>query len=108
MTNQEVIKAFLNEKNARTPLRKIIGTNGMTYYGRTLSTYTRDYNDILLINYDTVIAKIKDNTLYINTHKYSPTTSKIQHYIKYFATHKKYTIIECKDESELNDALVDM
>jgi len=51
--------------------------------------------DKVLYSYKTIIAKIRGNTLYLNTTKYSNTTSKLQSYIKNNA--KDFTVVE-KDE----------
>ena len=76
MNNENVIKKFLKKEQAKTPLRNII--NGYYIYkGRTL--WTRENE---LINYNTRIAYIEDNTLYINVKKYSITTNKIQSKLK--------------------------
>lgn len=91
MKNENVIKKFLEKEQARTPLRTII--NGYySYKGRTL--WTR-HNE--LINYNTRIAYIEDNTLYINVKKYSSTTSHIQSKIKYLGKEYNYNIIEYQE-----------
>ena len=91
MSNENVIKNFLEKKQAKTPLRTII--NGYySYKGRTL--WTRDNE---LINYTTRIAYIEDNTLYINVKKYSSTTSKIQSKIKYLGKEYNYDIVEYQE-----------
>ena len=91
MTNENVIKTFLEKKQARTPLRTII--NGYySYKGRTL--WTRDNE---LINYNTRIAYIEDNTLYINVKKYSNTTSHIQSKIKRLGKEYNYSIVEYQE-----------
>ena len=91
MSNENVIKNFLEKKQAKTPLRTII--NGYySYKGRTL--WTRDNE---LINYSTRIAYIKDNTLYINVKKYSNTTSHIQSKLKRLASLTNYNIIEYQE-----------
>lgn len=77
MSNQDVIKAFLEGKKAKTNLRKIRNDYGY-YKGRTLTT---DGNT--LTNYNTVIAFKFGNKLYINSKKYSVTTSKIQSQLRY-------------------------
>lgn len=89
MRNREVILAFLEGKDAKTPLRKII--NGYyEYKGRTLYT-----NNGILYNYSTEIAFIGvDGDLYVNVSKYSATTSKIQSLIKRLAYEKGFTIID--------------
>ena len=88
MKNEKVIKKFLEGEQAQTPLRYI--NNGYaTYKGRTL--WTRDNE---LINYWTRIAYIEDNTLYINTKKYSSTTSHIQSKLKQLASLSSYNIVE--------------
>lgn len=91
MSNENVIKKFLEKEQAQTPLRNIV--NGCyEYKGRTL--YTRNNE---LINYNTKIAYIKNNTLYINIKKYSSTTSKIQHKLKYLASLSNYNIVEYEE-----------
>ena len=91
MSNENVIKTFLEKKQAKTPLRTIV--NGYySYKGRTL--WTRDNE---LINYNTRIAYIEDNNLYINVKKYSSTTSKIQSKIKYLGKEYNYNIIEYQE-----------
>lgn len=95
MRNEQVIKKFLEKEQAKTPLREI--NNGYTTYkGRTLYTIEAN-NDIELINYSTRIAYIKDNNLYINTKKYSSTTSNIQNKLKYLASLTSYNIIEYQE-----------
>lgn len=91
MSNENVIKKFLEREQAKTPLRYIV--NGYySYKGRTL--WTRDNE---LINYNTRIAYIKDNTLYVNTKKYSNTTSKIQNKIKCLGKEYNYNIVEYQE-----------
>ena len=91
MNNEIVIKKFLEKKQAKTPLRNIINCYYI-YKGRKL--WTRDNE---LINYNTRIAYIEDNTLYINVKKYSITTSKIQSKLKQLASLTSYNIIEYKE-----------
>ncbi len=96
MTNLEVIKKFLKKENAQTNLREI--SNGYyAYKGRTLQTQQEAFR-FCLYNYDTIIAFILDNTLYLNTRKYSVTTSTIQNQLKYQATHTDYKIKEYEEE----------
>lgn len=91
MSNENVIKNFLKKEQAKTPLRNII--NGYySYKGRTL--WTRENE---LINYNTRIAYIKGNTLYINVKKYSSTTSHIQSKLKQLASLTSYNIIEYQE-----------
>ena len=91
MSNENVIKKFLEKKQAKTPLRTII--NGYySYKGRTL--WTRENE---LINYNTRIAYIEDNTLYINVKKYSSTTSHIQSKIKLLGKEYNYSIVEYQE-----------
>lgn len=92
MSNQDVIRAFLKKENAKTNLRPI--QNGdYTYKGRTLQTIQKDIG-FCLYNYDTIIAFILDNTLYLNANKYSATTSKIQTQLRYQASGTNYEIKE--------------
>ena len=91
MSNENVIKTFLEKEQARTPLRTII--NGYySYKGRTLWTRGNE-----LINYNTRIAYIEGNTLYINVKKYSSTTSHIQSKLKQLASLTSYDIIEYQE-----------
>lgn len=91
MTNENVIKTFLEKEQAKTPLRTII--NGYySYKGRTLWTKENE-----LINYNTRIAYIEDNTLYINVKKYSNTTSRIQNDIKLLGKKYNYSIVEYQE-----------
>lgn len=84
MNNEEVIKRFLEFKDAKTKKRYI--TNGYYQYeGCTLSTNRVNTDTLQLINYSTPIAMIKNNVLFINKDKYSRTTSTIQHQLKYLA-----------------------
>ena len=96
MKNENVIKKFLEQEQAQTPLRDIV--NGYyTYKGRTLYTKQSFLYDIELINYKTRIAYIDNNTLYINTKKYSSTTSRIQSKLKYLASLTNYDIVEYQE-----------
>lgn len=91
MTNENVIKKFLEKEQARTSLRTIVN-DYYSYKGRTL--WTRDNE---LINYNTRIAYIEDNTLYINVKKYSNTTSRIQNDIKLLGKKYNYNIVEYQE-----------
>lgn len=88
MKNENVIKKFLEGEEAKTPLRTIV-SGYYSYKGRTLWTKGNT-----LINYNTRIAYIEDNTLYINTKKYSSTTSHIQSKIKWLGKEYNYDIVE--------------
>ena len=79
MSNEQVIVRFLEQKKAKTALRSI-GYGFYAYKGRTLETDGKE-----LINYSTVIAYVKEGKLYLNTQKYSQTTSKIQSQLKRLA-----------------------
>lgn len=91
MKNENVIKKFLEKEQAKTPLRTIVNSY-YSYKGRTL--WTRENE---LLNYNTRIAYIEDNTLYINVKKYSNTTSHIQSKIKYLGKEYNYNIIEYQE-----------
>lgn len=91
MKNENVIKKFLEREQAQTPLRTI-HSYYYSYKGRTL--WTRENE---LINYNTRIAYIEDNTLYINTKKYSSTTSHIQSKIKWIGKEYNYDIAEYQE-----------
>jgi hypothetical protein len=96
MSNEKVIKKFLEQEKAQTPLRDIL--NGYyTYKGRTLWTRGGIYGKHELMNYHTRIAYIQENKLYINTKKYSITTSKIQGKIKHLASLTNYNIVEYQE-----------
>lgn len=85
MTNQEVIKAFLNRQEAKTP-KRLIQYGYFMQEGRTLYTNTyidKNHNTVIeLVNYATPIARIENNMIYLNLNKYSTTTSKIQSQLK--------------------------
>ncbi len=87
MKNEKVIEKFLERESAKTGLRTINGI--YEYSGRTLQT---DGNK--LINYSTIIAYFEDDILYLNTRKYSVTTSKIQNTIKRLANNNGLSIVE--------------
>ena len=88
MTNLQVIKSFLNKESAHTPTREII--NGIYgYQGQTLRS-----NGLELINYSTRIAYHEDGKLYLNVHKYSVTTSKIQNQLRAQAQNYGMDVIE--------------
>ena len=90
MSNEEVIKLFLNHQEAHTPTRNI--QNGIyTYKGQTL--HTDGYN---LINYSTKIAEWTGDIIELNTKKYSVTTTKIQNKIRQLAKEYNITILEVK------------
>jgi hypothetical protein len=96
MSNEKVIKKFLEQEKAQTPLRDI--ANGYyTYKGRTLWTRGGIYGKHELMNYHTRIAYIQENKLYINTKKYSSTTSKIQGKLKQLASLTNYNIVEYQE-----------
>ena len=91
MSNEKVILAFLEGKKATTPIREI--TNGVyAYKGQTLKSTGKE-----LINYSTTIAYFNKKTLYLNTKKYSVTTSKIQSLIKRLAINKNIKIKEYEE-----------
>lgn len=94
MNNKEVLQAFLQKKEGKTGLRNI--QNGyFTYKGRTLqSEFDNIANEYFLINYTTKIASIKNDILYIDKNKYSVTTSKIQHQLRFLANNYDYAIVE--------------
>ncbi len=79
MNNVNVIKRFLEGESGQTNLRQIL--NGVFYYkGRTLTTNGQE-----LVNYSTVIAYKEGKNLYLNSGKYSVTTSKIQRQLENLA-----------------------
>lgn len=96
MKNENVIKKFLEREHAQTPLRTINNYYN-SYKGRTLWTRGNIYNKHELMNYNTRIAYIQDNNLYINTKKYSSTTSKIQNKLKDLAKNTSYNIVEYQE-----------
>ena len=77
MTNEKVIRDFLNNRMGHTPKRH---TSNGDYISTLWTTYEGD--TLVLMNYHTVIAKWDENwhnnKIKLNTKKYSTTTSKIQ------------------------------
>ena len=96
MSNEKVIRAFFRKEVAKTPLRDVL--DGIyVYKGRTLEVkivHSGDGDIVDLINYKTRIASIVSGRLYLNTKKYSRTTSKIQTMIKRLASEYGYFNIE--------------
>lgn len=92
MSNEKVIRAFLNKKCGKTSTRNIINGYYM-YRGETLKS-----NGLELINYATRIAYHQNGKLYLNTKKYSRTTSKIQTLLKRLAENMDFEIVEYKGE----------
>ena len=77
MKNKEVITKFLQLENAKT-----------------LNLHTQhDGDKFVLVNYETPIAYIQDNDLWINQCKYSQSTSTIQSQLNYQASNTNYNII---------------
>ena len=77
MKNKDVIAKFLQLENART-------TNLYTQH---------QGNKYALINYQTAIAYIIGNDLWINQCKYSQSTSAIQGQLNYQASNSNYNVI---------------
>ena len=94
MTNEQVIKSFLQKKTAQTNKRQIQGGYYM-YEGRTLTS-----DGETLINYSTIIAKHIGDKLYLNKNKYSRTTLTIQNQLHYMADRMGFTIVECGEITE--------
>lgn len=92
MSNEQVIRAFLNKRAAHTPTRKIQG-GVYIYKGQTLKS-----NGLELINYNTRIAFHENGKLYLNIKKYSQTTSKIQSLLRRLAQEFNYQIVEKEGE----------
>lgn len=91
MNNETVIKKFLNKEKGKTALRDI--QHGYYIYkGRTLES-----NGVELINYSTIIAYWENEKLYINSKKYSVTTSKIQTSLRQWASINNIQYIEYKE-----------
>ena len=92
MTNEQVIRRFLEGRSGQTPTREI-PCGYFAYMGNTLST-----NGNELINYRTKIAYKAGKKLYINANKYSVTTSKIQSKIRMIARefYNEDNIVETK------------
>lgn len=83
MTNEKVIRKFLEHQEGHTPKR-------YTYDGDNVSTLWTRENE--LINYRTVIAKWEDGHVKLNVKRYSQTTSKIQHMIERICEEKNIEI----------------
>lgn len=77
MKNKEVISNFLQKKNAKT---------------LNLRT-TTEFGKFVLVNYETPIAYIEGNDLWINQCKYSQSTSQIQSQLNYQASQTNYNIM---------------
>lgn len=92
MSNEKVIRCFLEHQTGHTATRNI--TNGVyTYQGQTLAT-----DGLKLVNYSTVIARhIRANVVEINVKKYSVTT-KIQNKLKELAKEYGYNVVEVRGE----------
>lgn len=88
--DKQVIEKFLNKQAGKTPERMIYGSV-YVYRGRTLNS-----TGIELYNYQTVIAYWMDDILYLNTKKYSVTTSKIQNTLRDLASQAGIKTIEYK------------
>lgn len=80
MSNEEVIKAFLRGEKAKTKTRVYPEWDMYLVKGCTLES-TGDK----LINYSTVIAEWRNGVVYINTNRYSSTTTRIQGTLKRLA-----------------------
>ena len=89
MSNETIIRRFLEHQTGHTATRNII--NGVyTYRGQTLAT-----DGLKLVNYSTVIARhIRANVVEINVKKYSVTTTKIQNKLKQLAKEYGYDVVE--------------
>lgn len=80
MTKNDLIRKFVNgEKNGKGSNLKIEGN--------------------ILINYNTIIAFRKDNLIYLNSQKYSQTTTRNQNLIRSYANN----IIEIDNYNQLID-----
>lgn len=90
MSNEKVIRAFLNGYQAQTQLRPI---EGQYFKGRTL--WTRDNK---LVNYNTNMARLEEGVVYVNKSKYSRTTSKIQTMLKSLASQYGYQVVEVEPQ----------
>ena len=87
MSNEKVINLFLDRKQGKTAKRNIV-FGCYVCEGRTLQTI-----DNILYNYNTKIAKLENNIVYLNIDKYSRTTTKIQNMIRYLAKNKGLILI---------------
>lgn len=79
--NKNVIKNYLQFIDSKSH-------NGNLY---TRYNYNNEWE---LVNYSTPLVKIVDNTLYLNTKKYSITTSIIQSHIRQAILNTDYDIVE--------------
>ena len=79
--NQNVIKNYLRGIDSKS-------------HNENLYTRYNYNNEWELVNYSTPLVRIVGNTLYLNTKKYSITTSKIQSYIKREIANTHYDIVE--------------
>lgn len=79
--NENVIKNYLRGIDSKS-------------HNENLYTRYNYNNEWELVNYSTPLVRIVGNTLYLNTKKYSVTTSKIQTYIKREIAYTDYDIVE--------------
>ena len=79
--NKNVIKNYLQFIESKSH-------NGNLY---TRYNYNNEWE---LVNYSTPLVRIVDNTLYLNTKKYSTTTSIIQSHIREAILYTDYDIVE--------------
>lgn len=78
-------------KNKKEMIKNYIESEGRNTNEKSSNLY--NYNGDL-INYYTKIAYFKDGDLYLNSSKYSRTTSKNQNLLKYYANYYNINIIE--------------
>lgn len=83
MSNENVIRKFLEHEQAHTPMRTTV--TGI----KTPTLWTWENT---LINYQTIIAKWEDGHVKLNVKRYSQTTSKIQHMIERICEEKNIEV----------------
>ena len=79
-------------KNKRQFIKNYVESEGQNKHEKSSNLYINYNGD--LINYYTKIAYFKDGDLYINSSKYSRTTSKNQNLLRYYANYYNINIIE--------------
>ena len=82
-------------KPEQSAIDKWLDAGGGTFGKKSQSGWTEGDK---VWSYHTVIGKLEGKTLYVNSNKYSPTTSKLVGYLKVAAKQRSYKIVE-KDEA---------
>lgn len=94
LTNDEILKYFVNNTY-------ISNKTDLTNNNNTIHCYYKD-NTRYLVNYNTIISKVntKENykKIYINNKKYSHTTSKIQNKLVRLAQQNGFEVVQTEKD----------